>query len=272
MKTLVIGARGMLGQAVMRIWSDMDPVGLDLPEMDITNPPSIARQLDLYRPNVVVNCAAYTAVDACETNEVTANHVNGAAVGFLAKACALRDIRLVHISTDYVFDGKNDLGYRETDPVAPVSAYGRSKAKGEQELAMYAHQYYLVRTSWLYGQGGKNFVTTMLEAAKKKPELKVVNDQHGKPTFTDDLAVFIKQLVIDRVPSGIYHGINEEQTTWYDFAKEIFAQAGVETPVLPCTTDEYLLPAQRPEWSVLLNTKRPLMRSWREALRDFLTT
>lgn len=270
MKTLVIGARGMLGQAVMRLWTDLDPIGIDLPELDITQPSSIARALDTYHPTIVVNCAAMTNVDACETAELKANHVNGTAVGFLAKACKLRDIRLIHISTDYVFDGHNEQGYREDARSAPQSAYGRSKEKGEEELLANAHQYYLVRTSWLYGPGGKNFVTTMLELAASKPELKVVNDQHGKPTFTDDLALFMKQLVVDHAPSGIYHGVNEGVTTWHDFTREIFRLANVQTPLQSCTTEEFPRPAKRPNWSSLINTKRPLMRPWGEALRDYL--
>lgn len=270
MKTLVIGSRGMLGQAVMDIWSDMDPVGADLPDLDITNPPSIARVLDVYQPTVVVNCAAYTAVDKCEEDELIAQHVNGTAVGHLAKACALRNIRLIHISTDYVFDGEQETGYREDQRVAPLNAYGRTKAKGEQELIAHAHLYYLVRTSWLYGPNGKNFVTTMLELGKTKPELKVVNDQHGKPTYTKDLAVFLKHLVTSHAPSGIYHGVNEQETTWFDFTKEIFSQAGVTTPVIPCASEEFPRPAKRPHWSTLLNTKQPPMRPWKEALADYL--
>lgn len=271
MKTLVTGANGMLGQAVMEAWADFDPIGFDLPDLDITEPPQVAKVLDFYRPNVLVNCAAYTAVDKCEDDELAATRVNGTAVGNLAKVCALRDIRLIHISTDYVFDGENDQGYAEDALLAPINAYGRSKAKGEREIIANAHQFYLVRTSWLYGPNGKNFVTTMLELAKTKPELKVVNDQHGKPTYTRDLAVFLKQLVLDHAPSGIYHGVNEEPTTWYDFTNEIFKQAGIPTPVQPCPTTEFPRPAKRPAWSTLLNTKRPLMRPWTEALRDYLS-
>ncbi|MEK7537360.1 MAG: dTDP-4-dehydrorhamnose reductase [Patescibacteria group bacterium] len=283
MKVLVIGARGMLGQAVMRTWSDLEPVGLDLPDLDITNPPQIARTLDLYQPTVVINCAAYTAVDDCESNELTANRVNGTAVGYLAKACTLRNVRLIHVSTDYVFDGNNANGYREDAPLAPINAYGRSKAKGEHEIVSNAHQYYLVRTSWLYGPGGNpkplpdawvrgqgNFVTTMLDLAKTKPELRVVNDQHGKPTYTRDLAVFMKQLALDHAPSGIYHGVNEGETTWYDFTRGIFRQTKITTPVRPCTSAEFPRPAKRPAYSTLLNTKRPLMRPWTEALGDYL--
>ncbi len=271
MKTLVIGSKGMLGQAVMETWFDLDPIGADLPDVDITNPSSIARALDLYQPTVVVNCAAFTAVDKCEEDELVANHVNATAVGHLAKACQLRNIRLIHISTDYVFDGNNEHGYTEDGTIAPVNAYGRTKANGEKELMANAHLFYLVRTSWLYGSGGKNFVSTMLELAKTKPELKVVNDQHGKPTYTKDLAVFLKHLVVNRSPSGVYHGVNEEETTWFDFTKEIFSQAGISTPVVPCSSDEFPRPAKRPQWSTLLNTKQPLMRPWKEALRDYLT-
>lgn len=271
MKPLILGARGMLGQSIMRLWAEFEPVGLDQPDIDITHPPSIAKALELYSPDVVVNCAAFTAVDACETDELKAQHVNATAVGHLAKACASRSIRLVHISTDYVFDGTNRNGYAENAKPAPVSAYGRTKAKGEHELLTHGHLYYLVRTSWLYGQGGKNFVATMLELGKSKPELKVVNDQHGKPTFTDDLAIFIKELCLSHAPTGIYHGVNEGETTWYEFTREIFQQAAIETPVQPCTTAEFPRPAKRPEWSTLLNTKRPQLRHWSLALRDYLT-
>ncbi len=290
MKTLVTGASGMLGQAVMETWSDLDPIGFDVQDLDITSPPQIAKILDLYQPNVVVNCAAYTAVDKCEEDEFLAGRINGTAVGFLAKACKLRDIRLIHISTDYVFDGKNEKGYREDGALDPVNAYGRSKAKGEHELITNAHQYYLVRTSWLYGPNGKNFVTTMLELAKTPATpgatpsrdklgagsqaggvLKVVNDQHGKPTYTRDLAVFLKQLVLTHAPTGIYHGVNEEETTWFDFTKEIFRQTGTKIQVESCKSSEFPRPAKRPEWSTLLNTKRPLMRPWKEALRDYLS-
>lgn len=271
MKVLVIGAKGMLGQAVMRVWAEFEPVGVDVEQLDITNPPSIVRTFDLYQPAVVINCAAYTAVDKCEQDELTAGRVNGTAVGYLAKACTLRKIQLIHFSTDYVFDGANNAGYREDEQPAPVNAYGRTKAKGEHELLAYAHQYYLVRTSWLYGPGGKNFVTTMLDLAKSKPELKVVDDQHGKPTYTDDLAAFCKVLILEHAPHGIYHGVNEGETTWYEFAKEIFLQAGVSIAVVPCTSEEFPRPAKRPMWSTLLNTKRPLMRAWPQALSDFLS-
>lgn len=285
MNVLVIGANGMLGQAVMDTWQDVHVLGRDSSEFDITDPVYVRRVMAELRPKVVINCAAYTNVDDCEKNEAMATKVNGTAVGYLAKACADQKATLVHISTDYVFDGLNEDGYREDDiPTTPVNAYGRTKLHGEEQLMRNAERYYLVRTSWLYGPNGnpapgvdapmrskENFVRTMLDLAQTKPELRVVSDQHGKPTYTRDLAAFIKHLVLDRAPYGIYHGVNEEPTTWFDFAKEILTQAGYATPVKPVSSAEFPRPAKRPAWSILLNTKRPLLRPWPEALRDYLS-
>ncbi len=268
----------MLGQAMVEAWFDHDVLGKDLPDFDLTNPIDVRRTIATIQPNVVINCAAYTDVDRCETEEDQADRVNGTGVGYLAQACDAQKSTLVHISTDYVFDGTRKSGYIEQAQFNPVSAYGRTKVHGEQQLRLHSKRAYLVRTSWLYGPGGpstgsgqrKNFVQTMLELGKSKPELKVVNDQHGKPTYTRDLASFVKRLVVERAPYGTYHGVNEGATTWYDFAKEIFRQAGVDTPVKPCSTKEFPRPAKRPAWSVLLNTKRPLLRLWSSALGDYL--
>lgn len=271
MKVLITGAKGMLGQAMLDVFADSDSVGVDVAELDITKPQEISRTLELYRPNAVINCAAFTAVDDCETKEDLANRVNGTAVGYLAKATEVHKIPLVHISTDYVFDGTHQLGYAENFPTGtPVNAYGRTKLHGEQQLVQNASRHYLVRTSWLYGAGGKNFVQTMIDLGKSKPELKVVDDQHGKPTYTRDLAGFVKQLLITRAPFGIYHGVNEEATTWFEFTREIFAQTAITTPVVRCSSDEFPRPAKRPQWSILLNTKQPPLRPWNEALRDYL--
>lgn len=271
MKTLIIGAQGMLGQTMLDVFADCNPVGVDLGELDITEPRDISRALDAYRPTAVVNCAAFTAVDECETKEKVADRINGTAVGYLAKATETSKIPLVHISTDYVFSGTNSSGYDEAAvPDQPSNAYGRTKLHGEQQLLQHASRHYLVRTSWLYGRGGKNFVQTMLELGKTKPELKVVDDQHGKPTYTRDLAGFVKSLLVGRAPYGVYHGVNEEATTWYEFTREIFRQTGLTTPIQPCASSDFPRPAKRPEWSILLNTKRPPLRSWREAVRDYL--
>lgn len=278
MKVLVLGANGMLGRAMMETWSDHAVVGLDLPDLDITRPPEIARKFELYQPQLVVNCAAYTAVDQCESDEAEADLVNGTAVGYVAKACDVRKVPLIHISTDYVFDGQRSAGYAEDAQPAPINAYGRTKEHGERQLWLNTKRAWLVRTSWLYGPNGpssgsgqaKNFVTTMIELGRSKPELKIVNDQHGKPTSTRDLAEFTKSLVTDRAAYGVYHGINEQETTWYEFALEIFRLARIFTPVHPCTSAEFPRPAKRPTWSTLLNTKRPPLRPWPEALRDYL--
>jgi len=271
MKILLLGANGMLAQAVKHVFQDHEVIGYDRPEIDITSQQSVHEICIKEHPEAIINCAAYTAVDLCETEEQTADLVNGVAVGILAQESAALDVPIVHISTDYVFDGLNENGYREDDqPGSPLNAYGRTKLHGEQLLQQHATKYYLVRTSWLYGPGGKNFVTTILSHGRTKPQLKVINDQHGKPTYTRDLAQFILDLLTDKAPYGIYHGVNEEATTWYDFTKEIFSQENLATPVEPCDTTAYPLPAKRPHWSILLNTKRPVMRSWKEALTDYL--
>ena len=264
------GAGGMLGHDLVHVFGGEDIIAYGFKDLDITNQEAVFERLITIQPDVVINATGYTDVDRAETEEELANSVNGYAIGNLAKACREIDATLVHFSTDYVFKGDKKGGYNEEDVTSPINAYGRSKAKGEEALQRLCHLYYLVRTSWLYGAGGKNFVTTMLDLAKTKSALRVVDDQHGKPTFTDDLAFFIKLLVLEKAPTGIYHGVNEGETTWCDLTKEIFKQAGVTSTVQPCTSAEFPRPAKRPEWSTLINTKRPLMRPWPEALRDFL--
>lgn len=271
MKILLLGSRGMLAQAITDVFAHEELVGKDLPEVDLTKPETIVGALDEVKPDVVINCAAYTAVDKCESEEGLAEAVNAAGVGALAKITGERNMTLVHFSTDYVFDGINEAGYREDDVTGNAqNAYGRTKEHGEQLLKKYTPRGYLVRTSWLYGPGGKNFVTTMLALGRSKPALKVINDQHGKPTYTYDLAEFVYSLLKDQAPFGTYHGVNEEATTWCDFAQEILKQKNIITPIHPCATTEYPTPAQRPQWSILLNTKRPLLRPWRGALGDYL--
>lgn len=271
MKILLLGANGMLAQAITRVWHAHTIIPLDRPEIDLTDSQTIPGILDQHQPDVVVNCAAYTAVDTCETDEATATAINATAVGALALATAERNITMVHISTDYVFDGLKEAGYEEDDQTGnPQNAYGRTKLTGEKQFLANTSQGYLVRTSWLYGPGGKNFVTTMRSLGKTKPALRVINDQHGKPTYTIDLATFLLDLVEARAPFGIYHGVNEEATTWYDFAQEIFRLEHIQTPITPCPTEDYPTPAKRPHWSILLNTKRPALRPWSEALADYL--
>lgn len=271
MRILLLGSRGMLAQAVTRVWHAHTLIPLDRPEIDLTDLASIPHIIAKHQPEVVINCAAYTAVDACESDEANALAINATAVRALAEATSALNIPLVHISTDYVFDGLKTDGYREDDiPGNPQNAYGRTKLAGEEALVASTKQYYLVRTSWLYGPGGKNFVTTMTTLGKTKPALKVINDQHGKPTYTIDLAKFILDLVETQVPFGIYHGVNEGETTWFDFAQTILRLQQIETSVAPCPTEDYPTPAKRPHWSILHNTKRPALRPWTEALNEYL--
>jgi dTDP-4-dehydrorhamnose reductase len=223
---------------------------------------------------VVVNCAAYTAVDDCEAQPELAMRVNGTAVGHLAAACDRAGARLVQVSTDYVFAGDGERPYREDDPVAPRSAYGRSKLRGE-ELAARAQQHLIVRTAWLYGHGGRHFVNAIRHQIDDGVRaLRVVADQHGSPTFCDDLAEAIVDLV-EVGATGVVHAVNAGGTSWHGFAEEIVRLVGAEVEVLPVTTSEYPRPAPRPAYSVLDTSRleRLLQRKmppWQDGLRRYL--
>ncbi len=193
----------------------------------------------------------------------------------IAEACAKHGVALIHFSTDYVFDGGKKTGYKEGDIPRPLSVYGESKLAGEKAVAyaMGGAPYYVVRTSWLYGPNGKNFVATITRLLNEKPELKVVNDQFGSPTYTMDLALAVLQNFIfprELLASGIYHLTNSGTTTWYEFAKEIATLKKSETPVIPIATEDYPLPAKRPQHSTLINTKLPKLRDWKAGLEHFL--
>ncbi|MBI4127485.1 MAG: dTDP-4-dehydrorhamnose reductase [Parcubacteria group bacterium] len=270
---LILGAKGMLGHALMDTFADLAPTGLDRDELDITNSIEVDAKFSLLTPKTIINAAAFTAVDQCE-NEATkpiCDKVNGEAVGILAEAAKRISATIIHFSTDYVFDGTKQEGYLETDePKNPVNAYGASKLAGEQALRSSGANFYLIRTAWLYGAYGKNFVDTMLSLGKTKKELTVVNDQHGKPTYTVDLAKATRRLLEGEYTPGVYHFVNEEATTWYDFAVEIFKQAKIPMQVHPIPSSDFLRPAKRPAYSILLNTKFPPLRPWKEALAEYL--
>ena len=282
----LIGANGMLARKVR----DLAPphyevVGFDLPEFDLTDRAQVLAEMVRLQPAVIVNCAAYTNVDGCETQEELATRVNGVGPGYLAEAAQMVGAVLVHISTDYVFAGDKGSPYAENDPTGPLSAYGRSKLAGEQAIvASGLTRYFILRTSWLYGPGGKNFVETMLRLAAERDELRVVADQIGSPTYTGDLAQAIYRLlaVVDQ-PSvfGLYHLADLGECSWYDFAVEIISQARqlgeilrVEQ-VVPIATSDYPLPAPRPAYSVfskekyLTTTGAPLPH-WQESLTLYL--
>lgn len=287
-KLAIIGAKGMLAQMVQQLagfeW-DISP--LDLPEFDLTNRDMVHRVLLTLQPDVIINCAAFTNVDGCETAEETATLVNGTAVGWLATVAREIEATLVHISTDYVFDGRKDEPYVETDTPNPVSAYGRSKLRGEQALlASGLTSYFIIRTSWLYGPGGNNFVETILRLAKERTQLRIVADQQGTPTYTGDLAAAIFQLlslpsdIPGGVPFGVYHFSPLGQCCWYEFACEIVRLAqgqgmtlAVEK-VVPIATQDYPLPAQRPAYSVFskdkyLQATGAQLPGWRESLKRY---
>lgn len=279
----LIGSKGMLAAAVYGCaGAEWDVTLLDLPEFDLTDPVLVASVLGTLSPEVIVNCAAYTNVDGAESEEALAMRVNGDGPGYLANVARQLGAILVHISTDYVFDGRKRRPYREEDPVAPLSAYGRSKLAGEQAIvASGLQRYFIIRTSWLYGPGGKNFVETMLRLASERDELRVVADQVGTPTYTGDLARAIYRLlgIADRPGSfGIYNFSNLGECSWHGFAEEIVALAKaaglpIKTSlVTPIRTDDYPLPAIRPGYSVFSKEKYlaatgVMIPHWQESLK-----
>ncbi len=269
---LVIGANGMLGHDLMATLEG-DVRGLDLPDIDITSLESVRRDLLTLKPKIIINAAAYTDVDGCETNVDQAMAVNGEGVGLLALTAREIGAKLVQISTDYVFNGGKGSPYVEADPVGPLSIYGESKLAGELNAAM-APEHLIVRTQWLYGLHGKNFVETMLRLAREKSELAVVDDQIGAPTFTRDLAAAIKSL-LDKGCSGTYHAANSGFCSWNEFARAIFAGEGLNVTVNGMTTADLNRPANRPLYSTLDCSKLTAdtgyqPRHWREALKEYL--
>lgn len=282
MKIIILGAKGMLGSALTKGFADgNEVVAWDREELDITDKDAVGEKIYEAQPDAVINAAAYTDVDGTEENQELANKINGEAVGYLAQACREAGAAFVHYSTDYVFDGKNPEGYREDDqPGPPVNAYGRSKLLGEQQLFSLARsprppRWHLIRTSWLYGINGKNFVDTMLRLGKEKDRLQIVNDQHGNPTYVKDLAEATEEIIVGTYEPGVYHVTNKtppEGITWFDFAVEIFAQADITVSVTPCASEEFPRPAKRPAYSMLINTKLPQRRDWREALAEYLAS
>src|SRR3989338_9807423 len=273
MNILIIGGKGMLGSMLTNTLQENHNVtSWDRDEIDISQEREVEKKIGQQKVDIIINAAAFTAVDDCEVKQDIAMQVNGTAVGYLAKQAAKLDIPIVHYSTDYVFDGHKKEGYNENDHPDPLSMYGKSKYQGEQELRKNCKKFYLIRTSWLYGPNGKNWVDTMVHLAKTKDKLSIVNDQHGKPTYTKDLAATTKTIIEGKKDYGIYHVTNEGETTWYDFGKAIFALKKLPIPVSTTTTAEFFQNrpyfAQRPEYSSLNNTKLPQLRSWQEAVKE----
>jgi len=276
-KVLVAGARGMLGQQVVKLFgSHREVVGVDLPECDITRDDELRPFIEQIAPGLIINCAAMTDVDGCEDAEEAALAVNGHGAGNLARAAATLGAKIVHLSTDYVFDGSAMREYVESDPVAPLGAYGRSKLLGEELVAEASRRHWIVRTQWLYGPGGKNFVDTIIHLASQRDRLDVVDDQFGCPTSTVDLARALLAIVEHEVPFGIYHCASQGFCSWFELARRIVALAdkrGVE--VFRMSSDRLDRKAPRPAYSVLRNlrleqTIGECMPRWQDALESYL--
>ncbi len=227
----------------------VSPTVTGVTELDITNPAAVERAVSAH--DLVVNCAAFTAVDAAEEHEELAYSVNATGAGILARACAASDARLVHISTDYVFGGDATEPYPEDASFAPTSAYGRTKAAGEIEVLESRADALIVRTAWLYGAAGPSFPRTMLNAGRERGTIQVVNDQFGQPTWTRDLAGLILDMLEAEAPAGTYHGTSSGEASWYEFALAIVESAGLGDIVTPCSSSAYSRPAARPAYSVL---------------------
>ncbi len=275
MKILVIGHKGMLGTDLMKILDSQHKLwGKDIDELDITRKEEVQKVLGEVKPSLVINVAAYTKVDQCEEAKELAYAVNAEGAKNLALGCKEKNIRLLHLSTDYVFDGQKDSPYREDDCPLPLSAYGKSKFSGEEYIKEVLDNFLIVRTAWLYGLNGTNFVRTILNIADREKELKVVDDQRGSPTNTVDLAFAIAKLItLDR--RGIYHITNQGSCSWYQFAKRILQLSNIEKKVTPIATESLKQPAKRPPCSVLDCRKFEQdtghrMRSWEDALSDHM--
>lgn len=269
MKVLVTGANGMLGQDLCPMLEDedFDVIETDLDSLDITDSNAVNDFISKEMPDVVIHCAAYTNVNKAEEELEKAMLINAKGTENVAKACGAHEVVLVYISTDYIFDGTKNAPYLPSDAPNPLNSYGLTKLKGEEAVVGSCPNHYIVRTSWLYGHHGKNFVETMI-SLKDKEELKVVNDQVGCPTWTVELANGIMDLLLEEAPFGIYHICGGGKTSWFGFAKEIFEQIGATVNLKPCSTDEFPSPAKRPAYSVMDNDK--ICRNWKLALKDYL--
>jgi dTDP-4-dehydrorhamnose reductase len=275
MRLLVTGGAGMLGQAVATAATRLghDVIALSRAELDVTDVDHVRRVIAAAEPRAVVNCAAWTDVDGAETAEAVATAVNGAGAGNVARAAAETGARVVHVSTDYVFDGTKTTPWVESDPVAPIGAYGRSKLVGEREVAAAGGEHAIVRSAWLFGVGGRNFVDTMLALGEEHDEVSVVTDQVGSPTWTGHLAEALVELAERRGDVGIFHMAGAGACSWYDLTVEVFDRAGVRCRVLPTTAERFARPAPRPAYSVL-GTERdttPILPPWQEGVAAYLT-
>ena len=275
MKILITGANGMLAKAVRNEFKDDELILTDVEDLDITDLEAVKNYVGSTKPDYIINCAAYTAVDKAESESELAYKINAIGPKNLAIASKEYDCILVHVSTDYVFGGDRDvsLDYSEDDEKNPQAVYGTTKLEGEKFIAENCEKYYIFRTAWLYGEG-KNFVRTMISLSETHSELKVVNDQHGSPTYAVDLASIIHQAIDKKIPFGIYNSTNLGYTTWYDFTKKIFEIKGINCNVLPVTSEEFASVAKRPKNSQMSKQKLLdcgiVIPEYEDALRRYL--
>lgn len=288
MKVLITGSKGQLGNELEKILasgiSELGEIpilykntfveGIDVGELDITQQDAVFAYVGRLKPDLIINCAAYTNVDGCETNPDDAFKVNALGARNLARAAENIGAKLIHVSTDYVFAGNGSQPYKEADVCDPQSVYGTTKYLGEQYVRDFCSRYFIVRTAWLYGYSGRNFVKTIMKAGRERGALKVVNDQVGNPTNAVDLAHHILKLAVTE-EYGIYHCTGNGECSWYDFASKIIEYAGIKATVNPCLTDDYPSPTKRPAYSsldhmMLRCTVGDEMRYWQDALKCFM--
>lgn len=276
MKVLVTGIKGQLGYDVVKELekNEIEAIGVDVDEMDLTNSEQVSSVMQEKKPDAVIHCAAYTAVDKAEDDRELCKKVNVCGTSAIAKECKALDIKMLYISTDYVFPGDGEKPWEPDMPKAPMNFYGQTKFDGEEEVKKYLDKYFIVRISWVFGENGKNFVDTMLRLGKERGAVSVVDDQIGSPTYTKDLAV----LLVDMIQSeryGDYNASNEGFCSWCDFAKEIFKVANLEVEVTPVTSNEFPTKAKRPKNSRMSKEKLvengfKKLPTWQDAVKRYL--
>ena len=276
MKVLVTGAKGQLGRDLMNELErqGLEGIGVDVEEMDITDPEKCRSVIGQARADAVIHCAAYTAVDAADDQAELCRRINGEGTRNVAEACRDAGVKLMYISTDYVFDGQGTRPWEPDDERAPLNVYGQTKYEGELAIEELLDRYYIIRIAWVFGAAGKNFIKTMLRLGKEKGAVSVVDDQVGSPTYTYDLA----RLLVDMVQTehyGRYHATNEGECSWYEFACEIFRQAGLKVQVTPVSSEAFAARAKRPANSRMSKeklTEKGFVRlpDWQDALKRFL--
>ncbi len=274
LKIALTGSDGMLGHDIRKVFTDVELINFTLNDFDITDPDKTMSAIKQAKPDYLIHPAAYTNVDGCEKDPETAQRVNAIGAKNVTIACEEIGCPVLYISTDYVFDGKKEEPYIESDEPNPLNEYGISKLNGERFVSSLTDSFYIVRTSWLYGKNGKNFVETISRLLSEKDEISVVNDQFGSPTYTYDLALKLRELIGKGY--GTYHITNSSKCSWYEFALEIAALKQSDTKIIPITSDEFRQPARRPSRSVLANTMIKQagikeLRSWKEALREYVS-